>query len=260
MSKVKIIMERFQKMLGMNLHSNSHMNFGAGHCAMELVAYVTGSNHTDNPVCTSPLITDMTQAWNDSFEKNTKARTIAIKPILPLIIGTRTDGNDEGKRMAMTVDWAVRVQLPAWLRFAGYGAVATQVEALPEIRTPIAIDYAIQLIRDEMGEFHPSTSGILELSENKRKRIGYAINITGINAALSAVQGLTGWNPLLIDGVSNILNITTACAVKGLSAGKSWKDVAQLTSCLQDSMRGLIADLANLGRQEVEFVPACSLD
>lgn len=82
-------------------------------CVMETAAYIAGEPWSDHPQCVSPVIATFLRNWNDSL--NEPPRTELLRPLLPLVIGTRTTDADEGTRVWMATDWLLRVYTPAWM-------------------------------------------------------------------------------------------------------------------------------------------------
>ncbi len=61
-----IIPERLALLDTMHLDKGSHRAFEDGHCAMEVAAWLAGEEHTDAPVCVSPVLRSFLISANDS--------------------------------------------------------------------------------------------------------------------------------------------------------------------------------------------------
>jgi len=94
------------------LANGSHRPYSGQMCVMEAAAYITGEPWSDHPQCVSPVIAAFLRSWNDALPDAT--RTTLLRPLLPLVIGTRTTDADDDTRAWMAVDWLVRVNAPAW--------------------------------------------------------------------------------------------------------------------------------------------------
>ncbi|HXI16511.1 MAG TPA: hypothetical protein VNM48_09070 [Chloroflexota bacterium] len=92
----------------------SHTSINDGGCAMEWAAWVAGEKHSDRPACVSPVIAAFGRAWNDALPTDAD-RDRLLKPLVPLMIGTRTGPEDDETRAWLATDWLVRVQAPAWM-------------------------------------------------------------------------------------------------------------------------------------------------
>jgi hypothetical protein len=101
-------------------------------CVMEAVSYVAGEPWSDAPRCACPVITVFMVSWNDSLPTDAD-RDRLLKPLIPLIVGTRSTPEVEKRRSLMAADWLVRVHTPTWLRAAKLEDQAKLLEALPEI-------------------------------------------------------------------------------------------------------------------------------
>jgi hypothetical protein len=70
------------------LEEGSHDNPEDGMCAMEAIAYVQGEPFSDSPACVCPVIAAFMRTWNDDLPDADRDRL--LKPLLPLVIGTRS--------------------------------------------------------------------------------------------------------------------------------------------------------------------------
>lgn len=65
-------------------------------CAMEMVAFMEGEHHTDQPQCVCPTLAHIMITLNDNlhdWQRN------VLLPYLPLCVGTRGDGNRQRRRV-----------------------------------------------------------------------------------------------------------------------------------------------------------------
>ena len=126
----EIIKERWEKVQGLSLKAGSHSP-NSTFCVMEAVAFVAGEKWSDSPECVCPVISSFLRAWNDALPTD-EERDRLLKPLIPKILNTRNKAL-EHRRSLMAADWLVRVNTPAWLRFAGLNDQAKLLEDLPEI-------------------------------------------------------------------------------------------------------------------------------
>jgi hypothetical protein len=92
-----------------------HRRPGAGRCAMEWIAHMTGEPHSDAPSTVSPVLAAFARSRNDALDDRTRQR---LRPYLARMIGTAGDGLDEW-RAALCTDWVVVGCVPALLEHAG---------------------------------------------------------------------------------------------------------------------------------------------
>ena len=123
---MSIIEERLPLLETVRLDSGGHTPDGE-FCVMELIADMAGEKWSASPQCASKVITSFLINWNDSL--NDEDRQM-LKPLVPLVIGTRTSAKDETTRAWMCTDWLARECAPAFLRCAGLRAQAELLEAL----------------------------------------------------------------------------------------------------------------------------------
>ena len=83
-------------------------------CSMEAVAWLAGEPHSDHPQCTCPIIGAFLRSWNDSIRYD-DTRTRLLKPLLSVVIGTRSTKAVELTRSYLALDWLARECAPAFL-------------------------------------------------------------------------------------------------------------------------------------------------
>lgn len=121
-----IVEDRLALLDSLHLESGEHSPDGK-FCVMEATAYLAGEPWSAAPKCVSPVITSFLISWNDSLPD---ADRQMLKPLIPLIIGTKTNAKDETKRAWLATDWLARECAPAFLRCAGLKAQAELLAAL----------------------------------------------------------------------------------------------------------------------------------
>ena len=99
---------------GIVLKSGVHASRDAGVCAMEALAWIAGEPHSDHPRCACPVIGAFMRSWNDSLPDD-ETRTRILRPLLPLLVGSRSTKAVELQRSYLAVDWLARDCAPAWL-------------------------------------------------------------------------------------------------------------------------------------------------
>ena len=97
-----------------SLKKGNHEPTDGEMCVMEAVAYVAGEPWSDAPVCACPVIAAFMVSWNDSLPSDAE-RDRLLKPLIPLIVGTRSTKEVEERRSYMALDWMIRVFTPKWL-------------------------------------------------------------------------------------------------------------------------------------------------
>ena len=109
-----LISERLTQVAVTSLGKGSHDGLEDGMCVMEAVAYVAGEPWSAQPLCACPIITAFMMSWNDSLPSDAE-RDRLLKPLIPLLVGTRSTPAVEARRSYMALDWLIRVNTPKWL-------------------------------------------------------------------------------------------------------------------------------------------------
>src|SRR5438552_7711177 len=101
----------------LHLETGIHADIETGACAMEFVSYIASEPWSDRPLCVCPILGAFMRAWNDGLPDD--ERDGVLKPIIPLLIGTRSSDTLSERRALMAADWLVHVHAPTWQRVAG---------------------------------------------------------------------------------------------------------------------------------------------
>src|SRR5262245_3508447 len=96
------------------LKAGGHEDRAEAVCAMEAVAWLAGEPHSDSPVCACPVVSSFMRSWNDAIRDDVH-RTELLKPLLPLLVGSKSTADVELERSYLAFDWLARAQAPAWL-------------------------------------------------------------------------------------------------------------------------------------------------
>jgi hypothetical protein len=93
-------------------------------CINELVTYMAGEPHSDQPKCVSPVLRAFALRLNDALPDEPRQR---LKAFAPLMVGTAGDGHDDARR-ELASQWLMRDVLPKRLRLAKLDELAAQAE------------------------------------------------------------------------------------------------------------------------------------
>lgn len=111
------------------LSKGQHRTRESGMCAMELVAYLAGEEHSDRPECVDPALRRFVTGLNDTLLDDLRQQ---LWPYLARMIGTAHDGRTQ-ERLYLIADWAVRVLAPEALEAAGYKEHANNLRAVEPV-------------------------------------------------------------------------------------------------------------------------------
>lgn len=105
----------------------NHATPEEGMCAMEVVAYLDGSPHSDRPRRTSEAITEFVRHLNDHLPDDLRPRLL---PFLPRLVGTVSEEYEQ-QRIEYFAWQTIRVFAPAGLNAQGYRRFATVLKNSP---------------------------------------------------------------------------------------------------------------------------------
>lgn len=114
------------------LQRGAHPTRDAGMCAMEMVAWLAGEPHSDEPSCACPVLGAFVRACNDSMDDEQRNRL--LRPLVPFLLDSRRTAAVERARGLVAVDHLVRTLLPNWLRRQRRLEEAQLLFDLPPIR------------------------------------------------------------------------------------------------------------------------------
>ena len=114
------------------LAKGAHAPDSATACMMEAAAYVAGELWSDRPSCVCPVIATFASSINDAMPDDA-TRDHLLRPLIPLVIGTRGTADDERRRAFIAADFAVREAAPVALRAVGRTSHAGTLAELPRV-------------------------------------------------------------------------------------------------------------------------------
>lgn len=113
------------------LRRGAHPSRDAGLCAMELVAWLAGEPHSDEPQCACPVAAAVVRATNDTLDDQARERW--LRPLVPLLVHSRGTAELERRRGWLVVDCLVRELLPMWLQHRHDAGAAAALAGLPPV-------------------------------------------------------------------------------------------------------------------------------
>lgn len=99
---------------------------------MELVAWLAGEPHSDEPQCACPVIGALMRATNDLCH-DPAVRDRILRPLAPLVVRSRADAGIETMRAFIAADAVTRFLAPLQLDRIGEEAAALELRALPRV-------------------------------------------------------------------------------------------------------------------------------
>ena len=113
------------------LQRGSHASRDDGMCAMEMVAWLAGEAHSDEPDCTCPVLAAFVRACNDAMSD--ELRNHILRPLVPQLVHSRATATIEQMRGLLAMDTMVRSLVPTWLQRRQLHAEAEALRRLPTI-------------------------------------------------------------------------------------------------------------------------------
>lgn len=212
-------------------------------CALEAAAWIAGEPWGDHPECVCPVIATFVRSWNDDIRSD-ETRTRLLRPLIPLMVGTRESKVTEQRRAWLIVDWEMRVRVPAFLRLVtALESHAKALESLPEIVDLDGLQAALEMAQVAQSDAYAATA--VDAAESD---VGNAtMNAAGDSvweAAWGAVRNAAGdsaWR-----AVRN-----AAWDAAWYAAWKASRSKLDLTVTeMQASAQGLVRRMCTLGREE----------
>ena len=118
----------FPDLSRVSLGAGAHPDRGDGVCAMELVAWLAGEEHSDAPSCACPVLTGLVRTTNDLLPDDS-ARNRFLLPLVPRLLYSRVAARLEWRRAFVGLDVGLRELVP-WLYLSlGQPELANQWQA-----------------------------------------------------------------------------------------------------------------------------------
>lgn len=205
----------------------SHATPEDGLCTLEVVAMLSGEEHTDQPDCCCPAIGSFCMRWNDDLLD--AERTALLLPLTGRLVGSVVDSPDVVRQRAtMAVDWLIREQAPAWLGSIEGGAFfARALRGSARVVDGRSAATITQLLGNARAAFAPP-----ETPELLKKGSGYVGRSGGIAAWLD-LPALGYDLPLFAAAVSPALSVS-------ISAASQSEDPEEVIATLQGAALDLV--------------------
>lgn len=114
------------------LRRGAHASADDGMCAMEMVAWLAGEAHTDEPLCACPVIAAFVRAINDALPDDA-GRDHYLRRLVPKLVNTARSRSVEGRRGFLVADTVTRTLVPLHLETLGLRLETLLLRALPPV-------------------------------------------------------------------------------------------------------------------------------
>lgn len=228
-----VVPERLAKLDTISLNSGSHSTFKQGHCAMEVVAWLTNEKHTDLPVCVNSTLARIIQSWNDGI-RTTEQRSEVLKPLLLPTMGTAGPGTLSTSEISERIhQHQEKTVLPYLFQIMGW-----------EEHLPTYLDNPRQKTLEQwMLEFSPNYKTPALYWMDRSSRIQK-------NSGLDSLNNRTGYAPKIVDQAMRHLQVMMRLIPQALAKNKI--SPADLEKELTRMNQQFILDLSQEMRDRIE--------
>lgn len=170
------------------LQRGSHPSRDDGMCAMEMVAWLAGEEHSDEPRCACPVLAALVRACNDAMSDD--ARNRYLRPLVPQLVHTRSNASIERARGMLALDALVRVLVPMWLDRRGRADAAGLLRELPELQRLEHVAVARRVVATFAPE-QRAAEWVLERALDGAEPARYVAGVVQVARALADGQSWT---------------------------------------------------------------------
>jgi hypothetical protein len=133
-----------EQIAALHLDRGGHEDPQSGHCLLEVVSLFAAEPFGDQPACVDPVLAEFGRVWNDGLPDDERQQ---LKRYIVLLPNTNKGEVLSLKRSYMALDWAIRVNLPAWLALSpGLAEHAATLRALAPITDETRLSAATSAI------------------------------------------------------------------------------------------------------------------
>jgi hypothetical protein len=177
-----------QRSFDVPLQRGAHPTRDDGMCAMEMVAWLKGEPHSDEPGCACPVLGAFVRACNDAMSDAQRNRF--LRPLVPILVDTRATAAVERARGQAAIDGLVRTLLPMWLQHKRRRAEAKLLSELPPLERLEDTRAALRAIEHFVGDQH-ATRWVLQRAIEGTPAPRY---VAGIVQVLRAMNDTAAWS------------------------------------------------------------------
>jgi hypothetical protein len=182
------------------LQRGSHPDRNAGMCAMEMVAWLAGEPHSDEPQCACPVLGAFVRACNDAMSD--EARNRWLRPLVPQLVNTRATVACERQRGFVVLDGLVRTLVPKVLRRDRLHAEADLIAGFASIVDLEGVRTALRAI-EHFGRRQSSSCWVLSRAAEGQAPARF---VAGVVTVARSVYDAATW-PLLVGWIERMAMI-----------------------------------------------------
>lgn len=178
-------------------------------CAMEMVAWLAGEDHSDEPRCACPVVAAFVRAFNDALPSD-NARSRYLRPWVPRMVNSRASVAHEQARGWLGVDAVVRALVPMALWRSQRRAEAELMQALPVVHDEWRARAALRALETYAKDQHPARWVVQRAIEG----VTPARFVAGVVQVARMVGDTTAFT-LLGELIGAMLAVSPAAATEG---------------------------------------------
>jgi hypothetical protein len=186
-----------------SLAAGAHGSRNDGMCAMEMVAWLAGEPHSDEPGCACPVLGALVRACNDAMSDAQRNRW--LRPLVPVLVGTRATAAVERARGLLVLDALVRELLPRRLRREGRRDEAKLLAELAPIERLVDARAALRAV-EHWAKHQRAARWVLERAVDGTPPARYVAGAVQLARALDDAPAWTA----MIALIERMLHLATA--------------------------------------------------
>lgn len=149
---------------------------------MEMVSWLAGEAHSDEPDCACPVLAALVRACNDAMSD--PSRNEFLRPLVPQLVHTRATATVERMRGILAIDCLVRWLMPRWLERHHRRDEARLLREMPPIERMSHVRAATRVITTYAGD-HRATQWVLDRSLEGAPPARYVAGVVQLARALN---------------------------------------------------------------------------
>ena len=197
-----------QRLTEFPLQRGAHPTRDDGMCAMEMVAWLKGEPHSDEPSCACPVLGAFVRACNDAMSDAQRNRY--LRPLVPMLVDSRGSAALERARGLIAIDGLVRTLLPMSLRHKRRSDEARLLGELPAIERLEDVRTALRAV-DHFANDQHATRWVLQRALEGVMPARYVAGVVQLlramndaaawTAAVALIERLVACTPAQLDAV-----------------------------------------------------------
>ncbi len=168
------------------LRPGSHSSREDGLCAMEMVAWLAGEEHSDEPACACPILSAYARCMNDLLPDN-EARRKHLRPMVPRMVNSNLGEATATARAFLAADCTARFLAALQLARLSRIDAGQQLRLLPEIKDRVGATIALGELRRVGPELRGAIWTLQQAAAGRPARLW-------VSGAVHAAKATNSWH------------------------------------------------------------------